>query len=103
MRLVEFAPAARAELDAAADRYELERPGRGVRLYAAVERGVRLIVRFPDAGPMDAGVPVNFAVRRPVVRSFPFALAYRELGDAIRIDAVVHSKRRPGYGHRRLR
>jgi len=28
VKIVEFAPAARAELDAAADRYERERPGR---------------------------------------------------------------------------
>lgn len=103
MKQVEFAPAARAELDAAADRYEVERPGRGVRFYAAVERSVQLIVRFPSAGPMYPGVTVKFAVRRAVVRGFPFVLAYRELGDAIRIDAVAHTKRQPGYWHRRLR
>jgi plasmid stabilization system protein ParE len=43
VKSVEFAPAARAELDAAADWYELERPGRGQRFYAAVERAVQLI------------------------------------------------------------
>lgn len=103
MKSVEFAPAARAELDAAADRYELERAGRGVRFYAAVERSVRLIVSFPSAGPLYLGVTATFGVRRAVVRGFPFVLAYRDLGDAIRIDAVAHTKRQPGYWHRRLR
>jgi plasmid stabilization system protein ParE len=103
VKLVEFAPAARAELDAAADRYELERPGRGVRFYAAVERCVRLIVRFPSAGPMYPGVTVDFGVRRAVVRGFPFVIAYRTIGDAIRIDAIAHSRRHPGYWHRRLK
>jgi hypothetical protein len=37
VKIVEFAPAARIELDAAADRYELERPGRGQRFDAAVD------------------------------------------------------------------
>ena len=41
MNIVEFAPAARAELDAAAERYELVQPGRGERLYAGVERAAR--------------------------------------------------------------
>jgi len=56
VRHIEFAPAARAELDAAADRYELERPGRGLRFYAAVERATKLIAAFPHAGPPFPGV-----------------------------------------------
>jgi hypothetical protein len=38
-----------------------------------------------------------------VVRGFPFVLAYRVLGDKIRIDAVAHMHRRPGYWRRRIR
>lgn len=89
MKRLEFAPAARVELDAAADRYELERPGRGVRFYTAVERSGHLISRFASAGSMYPGVPTGFAVRREVVQGFPFVLAYRNLGDTIRIDAVT--------------
>ena len=103
MKFVEFAPAARSELEAAIDRYELQRPGRGWRFYAAVERAVKLLAAFPAAGPLFRDVHLERGVRRRIVRSFPFVLAYRVLGDTIRIDAVVHTRRRPGYWHRRVR
>jgi plasmid stabilization system protein ParE len=103
VKIVKFAPAARAELDAAADWYELERPGRGQRLYAAVERAVRLIAAFPAAGPVFPDIDPERGVRRRIVRGFPFVLAYRVLGDIIRIDAVAHTRRRPGYWRQRIR
>lgn len=103
MKSVEFAPAARAELDAAADRYELERPGRGERFYAAVERTAQLICRFPLAGPAYGHVRPEYGVRRRIVRGFPFVLAFRIIGDTVRIDAVAHMRRRPGYWQRRVR
>jgi plasmid stabilization system protein ParE len=103
VRVVEFAPAARIELDAAADQYEEQRPGRGLRFTAAVERTVKLIVRFPAVGPLFPGVRSELGVRRRVVRGFPFAVAYRVRGNRIRIDAVAHMHRRPDYWHRRIR
>ena len=103
MKVVEFAPAARAELDAAADWYERERPGRGQRLYAVVERAVQLVAAFPAAGPGFPEIDPERGVRRLIVRGFPFVLAYRVLGDTIRVDAVAHTRRRPGYWHRRIR
>lgn len=103
MRTVEFARAARAEFDAAADEYERQRPGRGLRFTAAVERTVKLIVRFPAVGPLLPGVRSDLGVRGRVIRGFPFVLAYRVLGERIRIDAVAHTHRRPGYWRKRLR
>jgi plasmid stabilization system protein ParE len=103
VKSVEFAPAARAELDAAAEKYEEQRTGRGVRFYAAVERTVKLILRFPAAGPLYAGIRTDLGVRRRIVRGFPFVLAYRVIDAKIRIDAVAHMHRRPGYWHRRAR
>lgn len=76
MKIVEFAPAARTELDAVADRYELERPGRGQRFYAAVERAVKLIAAFPAAGPAFPDIHPERGVQRLIVRGFPFVLAY---------------------------
>ncbi|MBA3455180.1 MAG: type II toxin-antitoxin system RelE/ParE family toxin [Deltaproteobacteria bacterium] len=103
MKTLEFAPAARAELDAAADRYEAERPGRGVRFYAAVERTAKLLVAFAAVGPEFPGVRPALGVRRRIVRGFPFVVAYRVVGETIRVDAVAHMHRRPGYWHRRAR
>jgi toxin ParE1/3/4 len=102
VKRVEFAPAARAELDAAATDYEREREGLGATFYSAVERTVRLIGTFPEVGPSYPGIPSELQVRRRVVRGFPFVLAYRELGEMIRIDAVAHSRRRPDYWLRRV-
>jgi plasmid stabilization system protein ParE len=103
VRSVEFAPAARAEFDAAADHYEQQRAGRGLRFVAAVERTVKLIVRFPEVRPLFPGVRSDLNVRRRVVRGFPFVLAYRFGSDKIRIDAVAHMHRRPGYWLKRVR
>ncbi|HVK86244.1 MAG TPA: type II toxin-antitoxin system RelE/ParE family toxin [Kofleriaceae bacterium] len=103
MKAIELAPAARAELDAAIDQYELARAGRGRRFAAAVERAVRLIARFPMAAPAYRRVHSKYGVRRRVVRGFPFVLAYRVLDDRIRIDAVAHMRRQPNYWHRRVR
>jgi plasmid stabilization system protein ParE len=103
VKRVEFAPAARTELDAAVDRYESERPGRGRRFAVAVERAIKLIVAFPLAGPAFHDVRPEREVRRRVVRGFPFVLAYRVRREIIRIDAVAHMHRRPGYWRRRMR
>jgi plasmid stabilization system protein ParE len=103
VKFIEFAPAARSELEAAIDRYELQRPGRGWRFYAAVERAVKLLAAFPAAGPLFRDVNPERGARRRIVRGFPFVLAYRVLGDTIRIDAVAHTRRRPGYWCRRVR
>ena len=48
MSRIELDPAARAELDAAADHYEADYEGRGVRFYAAVERTLRVIAALPE-------------------------------------------------------
>ncbi|MBA2543862.1 MAG: type II toxin-antitoxin system RelE/ParE family toxin [Deltaproteobacteria bacterium] len=103
MKTIEFAPAARAELDAAADRYEMERPGRGARFYAAVERTVKMIVQFPAVGPLFPGIRADLGVRRRIVRGFPFVVGYRVIAETIRIEAVAHMHRRPGYWRSRVR
>ena len=57
----------------------------------------------PNAGAPYPGVAERLGVRRRIVRGFPFVLAYRDLGEVVRIEAVVHGKRRPGYFRSRLR
>lgn len=103
MKPVEFSPPARAELEAAADYNERTYAGRGFRLYGAVERAVAFIAQFPDAAPLYPNLPSELGVRRCVVRGFPFVIIYRDLGTVIRIDAVAHTRRRPGYWLRRVR
>ena len=97
MKRVAFDPAARAELVAAVERYERDYPGRGLRLATAVQRAVRSAAATPGLGALFPGVPERLGVRRRIVIGFPFVLAYRELDDMIRIDAVAHTRRRPRY------
>ena len=59
---------------------------------AAVEHTVARIVENPEAG-----APVAGGIRRRLVPDFPFALGYRVLKDEIRVLAVMHLRRRPGY------
>lgn len=91
MKFVEFAPAARSELEAAIDRYELQRPGRGWRFYAAVERAVKLLAAFPVAGPLFRDVHPERGVRRRIVRGFP--LCSRTACSAIPFGSTPSSTR----------
>ena len=55
------------------------------------------IVQFPNAHP-----PLRSGFRRILLTRFPYQVIYRVEDDAIRIYAVAHLKRRPGYWRRRM-
>ncbi|MNC88169.1 hypothetical protein D3C83_39590 [compost metagenome] len=57
-----------------------------------MERGTDEIVRNPAAGLVVRG-----AIRRRLIRRFPYALLYRATSSEIRILAVMNLKRRPAY------
>lgn len=97
MKRIELAPAARDELAAAVEQYEIDYPGRGLRFAAAVARTIDAAAATPSAGPIFPGVPDNLGIRRRVVRGFPFAVAYRVVGDVLRVEAIAHTRRRRGY------
>jgi toxin ParE1/3/4 len=101
VKQVELDPAARAELDEAAARYDQDYEGRGLRFYTAVERVLQVIAALPESGHVYPGVRAELQVRRRLVPGFPFAIAYRISGEIIRVDAVIHTRRRPGYWRRR--
>jgi len=67
---IEFSREARVELDAAADHYEVDYVGRGVRFYDAVERALRTIDAMPTASPLFPGVDQELAIRRRLVPGF---------------------------------
>ena|SRR5439155_6283003 len=80
------------ELNEAAQYYELESAGLGSSFLKEVDRCLRLIERHPEAGAIVRG-----AVRRRLLRQFPYALLYKIRPDSIRILAVMNLKRRPTY------
>ena len=100
-RRVLFEPEASTELEEAALWYEAQRHGLGSAFLAAVDRTVGHVVAWPDAGTMVPGLPDGLSVRKAPVPRFPYHLAYLVAADAVRILAIAHDHRRPGYWHPR--
>lgn len=88
----EFHPAAARELAAAVQSGEAHTPGLGAELKAETQRVTELLLRTPLIGES-----LGRSFRRFPLRRFPFALIYRVDGDRLRIMAVAHRRRRPGY------
>jgi plasmid stabilization system protein ParE len=61
-----------------------------------VERVSKLLIEFPEFGtPLD--MPPASSSRRYPLKRFPYDLMYRVQGDTIRVLAVTHQHRKPGY------
>ncbi len=72
--------------------YEGDYPGRGERFAAAVELVLAAIADQPATFPMRPGV------QAAVVHRFPYVVFFTGADtDTIRVLAVAHAKRRPGY------
>ena len=96
-RPVFFELEASQELEAAALWYEAQRSSLGVTFLAAVDRTVEHLATWPDAGTLVPGVPAHLEVRQmPVVR-FPYRIVYLVTPRGLRVLAVAHTRRRPGY------
>jgi plasmid stabilization system protein ParE len=97
-----FHPAATEELAASGDWYDAQLPGLSLDLFDAVEEAIALIVERPSAWQRD-GTVSGREIRRFVMRRFPFSIVYYVVDDNVRIVAVAHGKRRPGYWRVRVR
>ena len=91
-RLLSIHEAAEAEINEAADFYDIESPGLGSVFIDEIQRAIGSISEFPEAAPLVRG-----RVRKRLVAKFPYALVYSVRPDEIRILAVAHQKRRPFY------
>jgi len=92
----EFHPAAAEELSAAALMYEGLAAGLGIDLNAEVKRLTTLLCATPRIGE-----PLDERHRRFPLQRFPFGLIYRTDGELLRIVAVAHRRRLPGYWRER--
>lgn len=90
-----FAPAARAELRAAAEAYEEARSGLGLAFLAETRRVIARVEDYPESGAVVPGA--DRRLRRVLLRAFPFAVVYRAVGSETRVVAIAHVRRRPGY------
>jgi hypothetical protein len=96
--VVDLAPEALDELAEAAEWYEERRSGLGDELLAEIDRMTREIAFRPASFPFVLDAPPELGIRRALLKRFPFALVFlqKSSGD-LRILAVAHAKRRPGY------
>jgi len=92
-----FEPAAQRELEEAADFYDLESPGLGLKFGEAVEAALEALLEFPESRPVLLG-----KTRKLVLARYPYSILYRLDGDHIVVSAVAHQSRRPGYLRDRL-
>jgi len=82
---------------AAASRwYDRERAGLGLDFLRMVDRAIAQVGSAPKSGSPVPGV-ADAAIRRVVVRRFPYHVVYIELPDRVQVLAVAHQRRRPGY------
>lgn len=84
---------ARAELEEAAAWYQRQRPGLGEEFTAAVERAVERIRENPQAGSRYGATRFRYVL----VRRFPYVVFYGESAQVVRVMAVAHGRRKPGY------
>lgn len=93
MKGVSFHPEAAEEYANAASYYLAEAGLRvAERFVVEVEGLIRRSQRWPEWSAKHVA-----GTRRAVLRRFPYALVYLDHPDRIRIVAVMHCKRRPGY------
>jgi toxin ParE1/3/4 len=100
---VRVEPEAKQELAAAAAWYEKRREGLGLELLAEVDAAFTAIARSPSRFPFYPRVARELGVRRAGARRFPYSIAFIELPAVVRVLAVAHERRRPGYWAGRLK
>lgn len=84
---------AQKEIDESFAYYEGKRDGLGYDFVAEVEDTTEQIHRWPKLGSTFG----DTEYRRRLVKRFPYLVFYRETDEDIRIIAVAHAKRKPGY------
>jgi toxin ParE1/3/4 len=94
---VRLSPEAVDELAEAAAWYRDRRPGLEVEFLAEFERVLPLIQNSPASFSRVLDLPADLVIRRALLPRFPYAVVFMDLGAEIRVLAVAHARRRPGY------
>ena len=94
---VSFSPDALAEAEAITQRYRDDgSPAAAFDFVRELQISVRLLAEHPLIG-----TPGIRQTRRIALKRFPYWLVYRPQGDDLRIIAIAHQRRRPGYWSKR--
>ena len=97
MKPVVFHEEANVEVLDAIRYYDTKASGLGLSLLIEIESAAETIGRHPESCAL-----ISATIRHKPLRRFPFSLFYAIEPDQIRILAVGHQRRRPGYWHHRL-
>ena len=101
-RRVRLEPEAEAEIGSSMEWYERECAGLGTEFLDEIHQSLDALREpCPQCGPVP-GVSPDLGVRRLIVKRFPYAVVFVEEPGAVRVIAVAHARRRPGYWRGRL-
>jgi len=92
-----FHPDAESEFDQAVAYYEARQSGLGLELADAVLATIAQILDYPEAGSS-----FSKNTRRCLAKRFPYGIIYQIHEGTVRIIAVAHLSRRPGYWEDRV-
>ncbi|MBI3611152.1 MAG: type II toxin-antitoxin system RelE/ParE family toxin [Nitrospirae bacterium] len=92
-----FHPEAEAEFDRAVEYYEQCQSGLGLEFAEEVYATIARIIQYPDAWSA-----LSKNSRRCLVSRFPYGVIYQIKSHLLRIIAVTHLNRRPGYWKEKL-
>ena len=97
MSVVRLSQEAVDELAEAAAWYGARRPGLGLEFLAEVERILPMVDDSAASFPRLLDLPVDLVIRRALLPRFPYAVIFMDLQTEVRVLAVAHARRRPGY------
>ena len=82
--------------------YDDQRSGLGTEFFAEVRSAVRsLATPGPECRPIQ-GIAADLDVRRRLVKRFPYVTVLIALPTVVRVIAVAHVRRQPGFWRARL-
>lgn len=96
-----FDDEATEEMNAAAEWYEARRENLGIEFVAEVRQALATIASTPETWTLIPEVDERLGVRRFLLRRFPYAVVYLDLPSELRVLAIAHMSREPGYWRKR--
>ena len=87
---LEFSIVAEREIQTAADYYEKQEAGLGLKFVHELSHAIKFILQFPKAWS-----PISKRARHCVLRRFPYDVIYSVQRDTVTIVTVVHQRRDP--------
>ena len=91
-RPVEFHPEAIGEAQVAFEWYRERSEKAADAFLVELDHAIERLTEAPRRWPLYFQDTRRFLLRR-----FPFAVRFREVGDTVQVVAVAHGRRRPGY------